>query len=319
MQQGSSFGGISDTLRYYEFQLDSYSAYTAQTSQYTRENWPVFSIGGKKPLTTIAAIKILEVQIPFVYYIFKTGNNTFGLTEDGEALTTVTIPVGTYTVTQMLTVLATALSLASAATGVSNVYTVTYDSTSLKMSIYNNSATTLPFVLTFGTGTSDQGLTNPRRYLGFPGGTTTSQTFVAVGPANHGNVLLCPNVINMSGPNYIFVNSARLGNLVDQYLPTLQPNYSNSGPQMAKIPVNTNWPGIIDWADPDPEKWFNMESLHQLDDIDFYLTLGDSPDVMDLNGQSFTVKLGVLEQVSTVGKTNTGSMENRSIKRVRRN
>lgn len=306
----SSFGGVSDNLRYYEFEMDSFNSYAPFTGQYTKENWPVFAIGGKKPLQTIAAIKILEVQIPFTWYTFNATKNTFVLIEDGEIDATVTIPVGNYTITNLLPALNLALDAASIK---GHSYTSTYSTVTEKISVQNNNGVTLPFALKFGIDVNDNARTNPRRLIGFPGGSTLSQSF----DAGTGDVLLAPFVINISGPNYMFVNSQKVGNLADQYLPSGNNNFGNSGPQLAKVPVNQNAGGIIDWADPDPQKWFNMEGLNQLVDLDLFLTTGDDPTVVDLNGQSFSVKLGVLEQVFSHTKNSAGSIENRSVKRVR--
>jgi hypothetical protein len=57
--------GLSDSLQYYEYELDSLDATSAFTSGVASTDWPMFLLGGKTPLTNIAAFKILEVQIPF--------------------------------------------------------------------------------------------------------------------------------------------------------------------------------------------------------------------------------------------------------------
>lgn len=35
---------------------------------------PLFLLGGKTPLSNIAAVKIIEAQIPFSWYVFNDGN-----------------------------------------------------------------------------------------------------------------------------------------------------------------------------------------------------------------------------------------------------
>jgi hypothetical protein len=152
-------------------------------------------------------------------------------------------------------------------------------------------------------------------YIGFPGGFTISTGGVP-------NRIVSPNAIMLSGPNYIYVNSQKMGTLFNVYLPQGAFNLGggNAGPQVAKIPVNTNSGGVVFWQDPDPQKWFDVGDLDQLNDIDFYLTLGNTTTQtpLDLNGLSFSVKLGVLLGATDQSKNSSSLAGNdRIIKRVR--
>lgn len=248
---GDNFG-LNDSLRYYEFELDSLDNSGAFNGSVSALNWPVFILGGKMPLSNVAAIKILEAQIPFSYYVINSGNNRFLLYEENQLVTssTVTLPVGNYTPSQMCTALGTALTSASLN---SKVYTVTYNDQTLKLTI--TSTATLAFTFNFGAPTNS-GNVNPRLYIGFPGGNTTSS-------GGSPNTMVSPNAILLSGPSYVYVNSQKMGQLCNIYLPQGAFNLGggNAGPQMAKIPVNTNSGGITYWQDPDPQKWFDFESL----------------------------------------------------------
>jgi hypothetical protein len=298
--------GISSELSYFEFQLDSAAAFSSGGYEITKENWPVFSIGAKRDLEQIAAVKIIDVQIPFTWYVFNASNNTFQLTEDGEAAQTVTIPEGNYTISEFTPALEGLLDAASAIAGVAYTYTVTYDSRTQKIAIYNNAAVTAPFTITM---TSFD--TSPAKMMGFaPDTAIVSQTFIAPGPVPAGDVLLPPFVINMTGANYLYINSNRLGVNVDMYLPS--GTGGNSGPQISAIPISTNAGGVIDWIDPDPTKYFNVDGLFQLREVDFYLTSGRSSVPLDLNGQSFKVKLAVLERRSQPLTTTTGNKKRKA-------
>jgi hypothetical protein len=66
--------GLNDSLRYYEFELDSLDTTTSGKDGAASTDWPVFLLGGKMPLSNIAAVKILECQIPFSWYVFNTQN-----------------------------------------------------------------------------------------------------------------------------------------------------------------------------------------------------------------------------------------------------
>jgi hypothetical protein len=151
--------------------------------------------------------------------------------------------------------------------------------------------------------------------MGFPGGTTTAVF-------SGGLFMESPNVVLISGPNYIYVNSTAIGQLTNLYLPQGAVNLGggNSGPQMAKIPVNVSSGNVIFWQDPDPQKWFDVENLPLLNQIDFYLTLGNTTTQtpLRLNGLSFSLKLAVLQNQFTHNDLGGGLQhQDRVVKRMR--
>jgi hypothetical protein len=302
---GNNFG-LNDSLKYYEFEIDSLDNSGCLKAGESATDWPVFLLGGKTVLSNIAAVKIIEAQIPFSWYVFNSGNNSFYLYEEGDYVTfaVVTLPIGNFTTAQMVTNLKTALD---AATMNALTYTVTYDATTLKFTFVNTGAS--PFAFSFGAA-DNSGNINPRLYIGFPGGFTysTVQTMVA------------PNAALVSGPNYVYVNSQKIGQLCNMYLPQGATNLGggNSGPQMAKIPVNVQSGGIIYWQEPDPQKWFDFENLTQLDRLDFYLTLGNTTtqNPLRLNGLGFSLKLGVLVNMMDHSSLSGGNID-RVVKRIK--
>lgn len=305
--------GLNDDLRYYEIELDSLDALNTAGNGSATTDWPLFYLGGKEPLRNVAAIKILEVQIPFSWYVFNSGNNTFLLTEIG-GTATVTLPIGNFTSSQLTTLLAAALT--SVSPGGFN-YTVTYDSTTQKFTFFNNASSTSIFGFTFGLPTNS-GNVNPRLYIGFPGGITTTLNFLSSG-TNKGNYMVAPNAALVTGPNYLYINSNRVGQLTNLYLPKGAFNLGggNSGPQMAKIPIPVLPGGVIYWQDPDPQKWFDLENLQQMDQIDFYLTLGNTTTQtpLQLNGLSFSLKLAVL--LNKQNHNDVQGLPARVVKRIR--
>lgn len=313
MRGGNNFG-LNDSLRYYEFELDSLDASGANVSGAASTDWPVFLLGGKQPLTNIAAIKILEVQIPNTWYVFCpentrpnangtqwTLNETGGVSNVFPLITT-----GNY-----FTGASFAGELQSALNAVSSNYVVTFSALTGKFTFTTTKPGVTAFSFTFGAPTNS-GNTNPRLYMGFPGGITTSS----------GLTIVSPNVQLISGPNYLYVNSARLGNLTNLYLPQGAFNLGggNAGPQMAKIPVNANSGDIIYWQDPDPQKWFDLENLSLLNQIDFYLTLGNTTTQLPLrlNGLSFSLKLAILTNEFVHNDLSSGvASTDRVVKRMR--
>lgn len=295
---GDNFG-LNDNYEYFEFALDSLDADSSYNGTSASTDWPSFTVAAKGPLQDVVAIKILEAQIPFSYYVFNSVNQNFLFTDDGVTNGVVTIPVGNYTADALATVLTTGINALVSG----NTYTVTYDSaTSMKFTITSNSNTHI-FTLSFGAGYNipgvqpNSGNKNPRLWIGFPPGDTVS---TSIGGKQ---TIVAPNVALVSGPGYLYVNSRKLGSDVDVFLPNGAFNLGGgkAGPQMAKIPVNCNKGGIIVWQDPDPQKWFKYDQLQTLNGFDFFLSLGNTTSQypLQLNGLGFSLKLGVLKQVKT--------------------
>jgi len=313
---GTNFG-LNDSLKYFEFQLDSLDASSSNTDGVASTDWPLFVLGGKAPLSNIAAFKIIEAQIPFTYYVFNSVNtdNTstnlsrWILTEAGAGAGGPYFPkiaIGNYAGGDAL-----ATALTTALNAVSSGYTVTYSSQTQKLTFTTTKINVTGFSFTFGTSTNS-GNKNPRLYIGFPGGVTSSVA----------TTLISPNVILLSGANYVYVNSNALGNLTNMYLPQGAVNLGggNSGPQMAKIPISCNSGEVSYWQDPDPQKWFDVENLNILNQVDFYLSLGNTSGQipLELNGISFSLKLAIL--VNTFAHNDLGgglAHQDRVIKRIR--
>ena len=325
---GNNFG-LNDSLKYYEFVFDSWDTNTTPDGSAATSDWPLFLLG--KPLTNVAAIKILEAQIPFTWNVFNSTNNTFTLTENGTTSATITIPAGNYTSTTFTTELG---ALLTAASGETATYNATYSSSSSnpetqQLLVYVTTAnlgSLTTFFLTFGAA-GNSGNTNPRRYMGFNAGASTSSVasipaWAAISAPGTGISLTSPNAMSITGPNYVYVNSNKMGQLCNFYLPLGAANLGNgqTGPQMAKIPVNVQPGGIIYWQDPDPQKWFDLESLPNFANIDFYLTLGNTSaqKPLQLNGLNFSLKLGVLVNAMVHTDTSGGLAHNeRVVKRLR--
>jgi hypothetical protein len=160
----------------------------------------------------------------------------------------------------------------------------------------------------------NSGNTNPRLYIGFPPGITNASL------VSSKYEILSPNCELVSGPNYIYINSSKLGSDVDQYLPAGAFNLGGgkAGPQIAKIPVNVNPGGIIYWQDPTPVYFFTYDQLQSLNSFDFYITLGNTTSQipLQLNGLGFSIKLAILERKLVNSDSSMGTSSNgRVVKR----
>lgn len=288
--------GLSKEYEYYEFSLDSLDADASFSGSASSTDWPFFNVAAKGALQNIVAIKVLEVQVPYSWYTINSVNNTFIFHEIASAVDTpytVTLNVGNYSSTAMATELTRAIGVC----GATATYTVTFDGTLMKF-VFASLSTLKSFYLEFGAGYGipnvqpNSGNKNPRLWIGFgPGKSATS--------SGSPQTLTSPNVVLTSGPSYLYLNSTRLGSDVDIYLPTGAVNLGGgkAGHQIAKIPVNVNAGGIIFWQDPDPQKWFKYNQLQALTSFDFYLSLGNTTSQLplQLNGLSFSLKLGILK------------------------
>lgn len=294
LSMGDNYG-LNDNFKYYEYELDSLDASSAFSSSALASDWPFFEVAAKGPLRDVVAIKILEAQIPFSYYVFNSINNTFIFNTSGVVNAVVTIPIGNYTSGTLATALATALTAVSP-----QPFTVTYSNLTNQFIFTMTTGSAQIYSFTFGAGVGipgvqpNSGNVNPRLWIGFPPGDTTS---------NSSFVITTPNNVLISGPSYIYINSAKLGSDVDVFLPSGAFNLGGgkAGPQLAKVPVNCNPGSTIIWQDPDPQKWFSFNQLQTINSFDFYLTLGNttSQRPLQLNGLGFSIKLGILCQCKT--------------------
>ena len=271
---GNNFG-LNGNYEYNEFEIDSFDALQAYNPTYTSLNWPRIYFG--KPLTNVVAVKVLQVTVPFKYYVVNSLNNTFLFNA-----TTVTLDVGSYTASELATHVGTKVNGIIAGTT-----SCSYVAATMKFTISNSTPTA--FTLTFGSA-GNNGTTNARIILGYNAGVTASSA-----------TQVAPNVAQWNGPPYLYLNSATLGAMINLYLNgdgIVNANGTGAdGPQICMIPVNTTRDNTITYNDPDPQKWFYVGSQNFNAGLDFYLTMGvgNQQVPLDLNGSRFCVKLGILQ------------------------
>jgi hypothetical protein len=303
--------GVSNEYLYSEYALDSYDNSGRANNNFPATDWPRFELGGKVPLENVVAIKVVSAEIPFSYYIFRSSNNTFTISENGGGAITITIPVGNYTSSQIISTLS---SLMTAASGEGATYVVTISSQTNKLTFTGSGGTLSSFSITMGT-VNGTGNTSPRLYLGFNGGSTASS----------GLVLTAPNSVNLSGQNYLYLNSLSMGTFLDFNLAFGSVNLGggNGGIQIARIPVNVSPGETIIYNDSIPDFWFDVSSIDTLQALDLYFTPGNQGSSatitpLDLNGLNFSVKLGFLRRKFTDDRKQGGGYDqNRVVKRSR--
>ncbi len=271
--------GLNDDYDYMEIEFDSLDNNGSISAGVAATDWPNFYIGGKVILGKVSALKVLSCTVPFSYYLITPENATFYVAVDGGAAVAVTLTTGNYNMTTICTELAAQLL---ASTGM--VFTVSYVLSTQKL-LFSVPATHF-FTFQFGNP-DDTGNYNPRLWIGFPAGYTYSV----------GTSMVSPNAIQLSGPNYLYLNSSTLGDKTDIFLPEGARNLSggNTGPQIANITVNADSSGMIYYQDPDPQKWFSCGET-TIQQIDFFFTMGNTSSQKPLrfNGLGFFIKLGLL-------------------------
>lgn len=277
-------------LTYYEIILDSRDASYSADPAYTSLDYPTFELGGKLKAEKIAYMKVLEASIPFSYYTVNADNFNATLIDTTPLNVNFLLDQGTYTPAAMITMLQGKLNgLGSAFT-----YTVSYNASTLAFTISNGSA--VPgniFHMVFSTpGVRKDNLAT---VLGFAVGTVSS-TF-------NGTVnALVGNVSELNGSNFLYVNSNAIGNEVNLFLPRGNQQFGNGGPQMAMIPTSEQGTFGDDmiYKDPAHDLWFNMANIETLTKMDLFLTDGGSQQIVRFNGRSFSVKIGMMLQDSSI-------------------
>lgn len=282
---------LSSVFEYVELNLDSWDSSTAGGTSFEgsasptnqiQYSWPQFYFTSRK--LVVAGMKVLSAEIPFVFDTVSTRNNTFTF-RSGGTFTTITIPAGTYTGTTLATQLQTLIQVASPG------FLVTW------------SATTLRFTFTFSGGPFTWGFT-------FPAGRQSAYSLMGFLPNstteifNNGSIV-SPTVASPTGPYYLYLNSRTVGSLVNFNLP--DGAASGAGPEICRIPINTNYGGVILYNDPDPEKYFDFFIGNQITSFDFYLTAGSDQNQkpLDMKCVPWSLKLGLLcyrEASTNLGK-----------------
>ena len=273
--------GINNSLEYVELCLDSWDTNSSGNAGFQGSNstdsqivfsWPQYYFTSKK--LEVAAFKIIQAEIPFVYDVISKVNNTFIYTVSGVP-TTITIPIGTYTGPQLATQLQTLLA------AVSTGFTVVWNSQLLKFVF--TQLTAVPWSFNFA---SRKTAYSPLGFL--PGNTVTAIT-------GAGSQIISTIIAQVTGPYYLYINSRILGGLIN--FNTADGAYQKGiGPELCRIPVNVQYGSVIFYNEPDTTHFFDFFCSGQFDNMDFYLTLGSDQyqQPLDMKGSPWSLKIGLL-------------------------
>lgn len=288
--------GVNEQLTYHEVWLDSSQFSDITNYQVSGINWPTFSFVGNIPYKNIAAMKILECQIPISWHeinAIQAGSGTVTFTDVTLGVTTpISVVVGSYTQTSFATAFQTGLNAAAVAAGSPNTYTVAW------------SAITGNFTITRTAGANNWRISVTaaanfyNSYFWKAGMPNPYTSAISAGS------LVLPN--HSCTPTYLYVNSTKLAALFNSFIPRnttfLNGSAGTKAFQIAKIPINAGRNEIIHWQDPDPQKWFDFDNPATITSADFFLTIGPTNNYdqfLDLNGCPFSLKMGILTYDST--------------------
>lgn len=231
-------------------------------------------------------IKILDIQIPYIYYECRASKNQLRVTEVAPfASALITLPVGNYSAPQLGVQLQNTLTTAFGA----GLYTVFYNSITGKYVISRVAGNT--FTLEFDHAT----VINPAHELfGFtkanfasapapaPDEAPIGTGMPAVGlPAIFGTVIAKP-----LGDDYLLLYSPSM-NYIEAYASNSTPNAVYRRGILLKIPVSQNPLGIIE-MDNTQGVHFPFATRQLISRLEFTL-LHPNFEVVDLNGGSFSL------------------------------
>lgn len=283
---------MEDDFQYMEFELDSNDATVGLNGESTKD-WPKFMLGRR--LQNISALKILEVQLPTSYYIFQSGYNSIQFVSSDYS-TSVTIPPGNYSLSEFLLLFQQLLN----AIDPNNVFSVYASLQTNKISVSWVSST---YNMLQGIFYSTDSVV--QNALGLSSSSSTS---------NGTHSYTFPKPYNFSGPLYLYCNSSTVGSQCDVYLPNNSSTFNgNVTPILAKIPITANTGSIVYWKDPCPEKWFDLEDLYNISEIDFYFTYPGSQRITRFSGMGFSIKLGLLVKSDTHTTTRSSDFITRRV------
>lgn len=239
-------------------------------------NNPKYVVG--RHLQSIASLKVVEVEVPFSYYVINDGlNNITGFDNLFQviwgvppnfalngAIAPFTIPPGTYTGPQLAAEIQSLLNADPIIwTTDPNVpftgpvsWSVTYSPTTGKFDMVfstgaNNGYTML---ILFPTTTTIQPLTTTLGYVPTVdpfnlGHQQVVATFSNVG--GHFYSFLATNVALTEGPTVLYICSQTLGGIMKAYIPESALGTTGQGnPQICQFSPNGNFGELLTWQDP---------------------------------------------------------------------
>jgi hypothetical protein len=216
-----------------------------------------------KNINRITDVIIRAVQIPFTFYVINSSNNVLKFNNN---TVTATITAGNYNNATILIELKSKIDAAFADTNT----TVTFNNITSKLTITRTAA----FIL-------DAAVDVPTSTLSTILGYSVSSASGTSATAN--------NVLNISGPNYLLIESAFLTKAIQHKTVYATSSYANA---LLSIPVNVGPNDIITMSDQIflPVRLNYKFNIRTTDSIDIKIK-DDTGTTLDLNGADIAIQL----------------------------
>lgn len=228
---------------------------------YGSKNAPIFHF--EQVIDDSDFFQVHRVTVPFSYYVFDSGRTS--MTVNGVPYTW---PQGNYTPNEWVAVMANLLPA---------TMICSWDAVTNKISFKNT--LNAPFNVTFAASEK------ANVELGFPTGDTAAVSFGTYYLAT------APFVCNFSGPNFLYLrsNTASIFNNTEMFFSRNNIDTSNSGDILAMIPLEGNRNTVTNYVDQ-TNNFFQWKTIGNKR-LEFYFTLGNRPERVNFNGQSFQLRL----------------------------
>lgn len=268
-----------------------------------------------QPLQDIAAVSVLEAQIPYTFYTINSSNNVIAVLKIASGVPsgfTVSIPSANYTPETLCTALtsttATAWPAGTSAAG-PLFSAATYTASTGKLVFTVNSAVV--------TGSGWYFYCNSNQYAQFPvaaaANSLTLPSNLCIEPiglsdlknltdlaTTPGSATTLPFIVALGGPPFLAIRANfGIGGSDNIIVCSEGDDDTFGGNILAMIPVNTVPGGTIQWKNNAPRGGFFNLSASAIESGTFWVTAGDDNSVLDFNGHGFQLKLGFMTRSRT--------------------
>jgi hypothetical protein len=216
-------------------------------------------------------LSVLWVSIPYSFYPIHLGNNTLILNDGADS---VTIEPGYYSSAMMASALQTQLKV------INPSFSVSISLTTAKISI----ACAGPFKI---NSVSSQTSSTFAPLLGFVYDVVASPTLTLM-------TAVATSIVNIAGPQYLYVVSDFLGKLRNRHTTSATDQNKHA---LAVVPVNTGFGGFL-YAEPLISFQINKAlEIQPTDTIDFKL-IDDKGNTVNLNGCDWSIAFSIKRDFS---------------------
>jgi len=240
-------------------------------------------------LESVVGYQFLFANVPFVYNVVDATQNQFYFSDATNTNVLVTLPVGTYTATQLPAIYQQALKTAGVTTFAK--YSVYYDTVTNQLVFFGSADGSAPITFTISTVTPNNiglydvfGMNPQQVYTASQAGSNKllyngSLSGVPWSGTTNPYYIASSYTASLSGPNEMYLHSdlssqfKTNGLVTDTIQPANTPGTIGSGDVVAFWPVNTVNSGVIRFS-PNFQTPVKSGNSNNINNLQFYLTIG---------------------------------------------